>query len=71
MGAISSAIVHLQKVKLSLKNDQRWLLLLSWFSIFFFLFFLGGGGGEDPQTPLFLIRKYVSFFDSTLLNTSL
>ena len=42
MGAISSEIVHLLKVKLSLQNDQRWLLLLSWFSKFF---------GEDPHTP--------------------
>ena len=33
MGAISSEIVHLLlKVKLSLQNDQRWLLLLSVFS---------------------------------------
>ena len=30
MGAISSEIVHLLKVKLSLQNDQRWLLLVSW-----------------------------------------
>ena len=42
MGAISYEIVHLLKVKLSLQNDQRWLLLLSWFSKFF---------GEDPRTP--------------------
>ena len=42
MGAISSEIVHLQKVKLSLQNDQRWLLLLSWFSKFFW------GGPPDP-----------------------
>ena len=34
MKAISSEIVHLLKVKLSLQDVQRWLLLLSWFSKF-------------------------------------
>ena len=46
MEAISSEIVLLLKVKLSLQNDQRWLLLLSWFSIFF------GGGSRDPPSRL-------------------
>ena len=32
MVAISSEIVRLLKVKLSLQNDQKWLLLLSWYS---------------------------------------
>ena len=44
MGAISSEIIHLLKIRLSIQNDQRWLLLLSWFSNFF--------RGEDPHTPL-------------------
>ena len=41
MGAMSSEIVHLLKVKFSLQNDQKWLLLLSLYSNF-----SGGGGGE-------------------------
>ena len=53
MGAISSEIVHLLKVKLSLQNDQRWLLLLSWYSKF-------SGGG--PTYPPFQISKYVIYF---------
>ena len=58
MGAISSEIVHLLKVKLSLQNDQRWLLLLSWFQNF---------PGEDPRTPFqitkyAIYRKYVIYF---------
>ena len=44
MGAISSEIVHLLKVKLSLQNDQKWLLLLSWFSKF-----SGGGPLYSPS----------------------
>ena len=43
MGAISHEIVHLLKVKLPLENDQRWLLLLYWFSKF--------SGGEPPYPP--------------------
>ena len=46
MGAISFEIFHLLKVKLSLQNDQRWLLLFSWFSKFF------GGGPPDPPSRL-------------------
>ena len=46
MGAISSEIVHLLKVNLSLQNDQRWLLLLSWYSKF------SGGGPPDPPFRL-------------------
>ena len=42
MEAISSEIAHLLKVRLSLQNDQRWLLLLSWFSKV---------SGEDPPPP--------------------
>ena len=42
MVAISSEIVHLLKVKLFLQNDQRWLLLLSWYSKF------SGGGPPNP-----------------------
>ena len=34
MGAMSSEILHILKVKLPLQNDQRWLPLLSWFSKF-------------------------------------
>ena len=52
MGAISSEIVHLLKVKLSLQNDQRWFLLLSWFSKF-------SGGG--PPVPPFQITKYAIY----------
>ena len=52
MGAISSEIVHLLKVNLSLRNDQRWLLMLSWFSFFLF-FFLGGGGGGGELPNFF------------------
>ena len=59
MGAISSEIVHLLKVNLSLRNDQRWLLLLSWFSFFFFW---GGGFGGEPLN---------FFFNPTQFNTSL
>ena len=58
MGAISSEIVHLLKVKLALQNDQRWLLLLSWFS----KFFGGGGGGGGTPGPPFQISKYVIYF---------
>ena len=43
MVAISSEIVHLLKVKLSLQNDQKWLLLLSWYSNFF--------RGRTPEPP--------------------
>ena len=43
MGATSSEILHLLKVKLPLQNHQRWLLLLSWFSKFF--------GGGPPKPP--------------------
>ena len=46
MGAIYSEIVHLLKVKLSLQNDQRLLLLLSWFSKF------SGGGPPYPPSRL-------------------
>ena len=46
MVAISSEIVHLLKVKLSLQNDQRRLLLLSWYSKF------SGGGSPDPPFRL-------------------
>ena len=53
MGAISSEMVHLLKVKLSLQNDQRWLLLLSWFSNFF-------GGG--PQDPPYRLEKYEIYY---------
>ena len=53
MGAISSEIVHLLKVKLSLQHDQEWLLLLSWYLKF---------SGEDPPKPPFQIRKYVIQF---------
>ena len=60
MGAISFEIGHLLKVKLSLQNDQRWLLLLSWFSKF------SGGGPPDP--PSKLENMSIIF---TLLNTSL
>ena len=51
MGAIpvSSEIVYLLKVKLSLQNDQKWLLLLSWYSKFYRG---GGGGGGGGATPL-------------------
>ena len=57
MGAISSEILHLLKVKLPLQNDQRWLLLLSWFSKFF--------GGRTPDPP-FQTRQYDLFFNQTL-----
>ena len=40
MGAISSEIVHLLKVKLPYEKDQRWLLLLFEFSV------------GEPPTPL-------------------
>ena len=43
MGATSSEILHLLKVKLPLQNDQRWPLLLSWFSKF------SGGGPPHPS----------------------
>ena len=56
MRAISSEILHLPKVKLPLQNDQRWLLLLSWFSKF---------SGGEPPTP-FQTRKYDLFFNPTL-----
>ena len=56
---ISSEIVHLLKVKLSLQNGQRWLLLLSWYSKF------SGGGGRTPEPP-FQISKYMIFqFNTT------
>ena len=54
MGAISSEIVHLLKVKLSLQNDLRWLLLLSWFSQF-------SGGG--PLYPPFRLQN-VGFIEN-------
>ena len=50
MGAISPEIVHLLKVKLPLENDQRWLLLLYWFSKF------SGGGPPYPPSRLENIR---------------
>ena len=56
MEAIPSEIVYLLKVKLSLQNDQRWLLLLSWFSKF-----CGGGSLTPPPPPPFHIRKYVIY----------
>ena len=46
MVAISSEIVHLMKVKLSLQNNQRWLLLLPWCSKF------SGGGPPNPPSGL-------------------
>ena len=55
MGAISSEILHLLKVKLPLQNDQRWLLL-SWFSKFC---------GGEPR-PHFQPRKCDLFFNPTL-----
>ena len=58
MGAISLEILHLLKVKLSLQNDQRWLLLLSWFSKF--------SGGEPPTGNVI----YFSI-QHCMLNTSL
>ena len=54
MGAISSEILHLLKEKLPLQNDQRWLLLLSWF-----LKFSVGG----PPTP-FQTREFYIYFQS-------
>ena len=45
MWAVSSEVVHLMKVKLYFQNDQRWYLLLSWFSKFF-----GGGPPNPPDT---------------------
>ena len=45
MGATSSEILHLLKVKLPLQNDQRWHLLLTWFSKF------SGGGPPTPSPP--------------------
>ena len=62
MGVISSEIVHFLKVTLSLQNDQRWLLLLIWFSKFF------GRGPPDPPSRL---EIFDLLFNSTLLNTSL
>ena len=67
MGAISSEIVHLLKVRLSLQNDQRWLLLLSWFSKFFgegFSYFLGfqNFSGEDPRTTLARLDNMLFIF---------
>ena len=62
MGAIPPEIVHLLKVKLSLQNDQRWLLLLSWFSNFF--------GGRPPY-PLPDLQICDLFFKPARLNTSL
>ena len=55
MGAISSEIVHLLKVKLSLQNDQRWLLLLSWFSKF------SGGGPSYPPPKLQKNAIYIQY----------
>ena len=46
MGVTSSEILHLLKVKLPLQNDQRWLLLLSWFSK------ISGGGPPNPPSRL-------------------
>ena len=68
MGAISFEIVHLLKVKLSLQNDQRWLLLLSWFSKFF------GGGPPDPPSKLenmsiiFYTTQHKPFVESEAFN---
>ena len=63
MGALSSEIVHLLKVKLSIQNDQRWLLLLSWFSKIF--------GGGPPNLPSRLEKYVIYFYNPTLLNTSI
>ena len=52
MGAISPEIVHLLKVKLPLENDQRWLLLLYWFSKF------SGGGPPYPPSRLENLRFF-------------
>ena len=62
MGALSSEIVHLLKVKLSSHNDQKWLLLLSCYSKF------SGGGPPYPPSRL---ENFDLFFNSALLNTSL
>ena len=63
MGAISSEIVHLLKVKLSLQMTR------DGFSCFLgFQNFSGGGGGggggESPRNPPlpFWIRQYVGYF---------
>ena len=55
MRAISSEIVHILKVKLFLQNDQRWLLLLPWFSKFL------GGGSPNPSSRL---EKYLIYFST-------
>ena len=47
--------------KLSIQNDQRRLLLLSWYSKF------SGGGPPDP--PPFQIKKYVIYFSSEHCST--
>ena len=59
MGATSSEILHLLKVKLPLQNDKRWLLLLSWFSKF-------SRGG--PPTPTSRLGNVIFFFNPTLLS---
>ena len=64
MGVISSELVHLLKVKLSLQNDQRWLLLLSWFSKF-----SGGGPLYPPSTLEYRWHLFIYFFKSTGLIT--
>ena len=61
MGATSSEILHLLKVKLTLQNDQRWPLLLSWFSKF-----SGGGPPHPPSRPGNVIN-----FNLTLRNASI
>ena len=57
MGAISSEIVHLLKVKVSLQNDQRWLFLVTWFSKFF--------GGEPPDPPTRIENIWFIFQSNT------
>ena len=64
MGAISYEIVHLLnvklsllKVKLSLQNDQRWLLLLSCFSKF---------SGEDPHTSPYRLKNMCFIFQTDI-----
>ena len=64
MGAISSEIVHLLKVKLSLQNDQRWLLLLSWFSKF------SQGGPPYPPPPASRLKN-MRFIENMLFILSI
>ena len=63
MGAISSEILHLLKVKLPLQNDQRWSLMLSWFSKF--------SGGEPPNPPSRLGNMIYFSIQHCMLNTGL